>query len=219
MSEFFKVVWRFLKSIELRRYNISVSPFSRFNKATIFEGNNVIAKNTIVSNSIIGRNTYIGENSNLPNCKIGRFCSLSSGVTVVDNTHPSSIYVSTCPSFFSTLNQNGQSFVNSETFNEHLRVGEYSIVIGNDVWIGTNAIIKGGVSVGDGAIIAMGAVVTKNVPPFSIVGGVPAKIIKYRFDEQQIKELMQIQWWNKSDDWLKQHISFFNNIDVFLNNI
>lgn len=218
MQEVLKFFWRCFKSIQLKRRNIRISSHARFNEKTVFEGNNVVAKGAVVSNSFIGRNTYIGDDTNLSNCKIGRFCSISTGISVVANTHPSSVFVSTSPSFFSTLKQNGQSFVKECKFDERLHVGDYNIVVGNDVWIGTNALIKGGVTIADGAIIAMGAVVTKDVPPFAIVGGVPAKVIKYRFNEEQIKKLLELQWWNKPDEWLKQHVNDFENIDVLLAN-
>ena len=146
----------------------------------------------IISNSTIGRNTYISENSVLVNCAIGRFCSIASGVRVADGTHPSSVFVSTCPSFFSIRRQNGQSFVNRNKYPEVIQVEGRSAIIRNDVWIGSNAIVRGGVIIGDGAIVAMGAVVTKDVPPYAVVAGVPARVIKYRFNEEQIARLLDI---------------------------
>lgn len=216
MQELFKFLWRFFKSLQLKRKNIKVSVHSRFNTKTVFEGNNVVAKNACVGDSFVGRNTYIGHDTILSNCKIGRFCSISSDIKVVDETHPSSIFVSTSPSFFSTLKQNGQTFIDKPLFDEKLGVDGFSAIIGNDVWIGTKAIIKGGVTIGDGAIVAMGAVVTKDVPPYAVVGGVPARVIKYRFAEEQIKKLESIQWWNKPDEWLKNHAEEFANINLFL---
>ena len=169
-----------------------------------------------MSGASIGRNTFIGENSFLPNCLIGRFCSIAEDVRVISLTHPSSVYVSTSPSFYSTACQNGQTFVNENKFEEILTVDKQNAIIGNDVWIGTKVLIKGGVKIGDGAIIAMGSIVTKDVPPYSIVGGVPAKVLKYRFTEEQIEKLKTIKWWDKPETWLKDNVDCFSNIDAFL---
>lgn len=219
MLRLLKYIYKFYKLHTLKKYNVYVNLKSHFNHNTIFEGNNKISKGTAVSDSIIGRNTYIGQNSNLANCKIGRFCSIAANVEVVSATHPSSVFVSTSPTFFSTLKQNGQTFVKENNFNEFLKIDNYNAIIGNDVWIGTNVVLKGGITIGNGAIIAMGSVVTKDVPPYAIVGGIPSKIIKYRFTEEQIDKLQKIQWWNKSTAWLENHSKYFENIEIFLKNI
>lgn len=216
MIALLKYIWRLIKRITLRKINVKVLPDVSFNNKTFFEGNNVINSGSKVGDAKIGRNTYIGNNSDLINCCIGRFCSISSNVCVVAPTHPSSVFVSTCPSFFSTLKQNGQTFVNENKYDEILKIKGYNAIIGNDVWIGSNVTIKGGIVIGDGAIVAMGAVVTKDVPPYSIVGGIPAKVIKYRFSEKQIAQLKKIAWWNNCDTWFQSHIEEFENIDVFL---
>ena len=90
------------------------------------------------------------------------------------------------------------------------------VVIGNDVWIGSDAILTGGIKIGDGAIILTGAVVTKDVPPYAIVGGVPAKPIRFRFSESQIEKLLQIKWWNWDARKLQESWRMFGNIDKFL---
>ena len=83
------------------------------------------------------------------------------------------------------------------------------IYIGNDVWVGTRVLIMGGVTIGNGAVVAAGAVVTKDVPPYAIVGGVPARVIKYRFPEDVIQKLEASKWWTLDDDTLKQNIHLF----------
>lgn len=215
----FKFFWRCYKSLLFQRSDVRVSPFAVFNQNTIFERHIVVHQGAKVSNAIIGRNTYICKGSNLINCQIGRFCSIGVNVQVVDATHPSSVFVSTSPTFFSTRAQNGQSFVSQSTFTENLFIEGKSCIIGNDVWIGNQALIRGGIKIGDGAIVAMGAVVTIDVPPYAIVAGVPAKIIRFRFNEDQISQLMTIRWWNKPDEWLKRHATEFQNIDNFLKSI
>ena len=89
-------------------------------------------------------------------------------------------------------------------------------IIGNDVWIGANAIILQGVTIGDGAIIAAGAVVTKDVPPYAIVGGVPAKVIKYRFSDDVILKLLEIKWWDKPEEWTTQNLDKFTDVSGFV---
>lgn len=206
-------------SIVLKRKNVKVYPTTRFNSQTKFEGNNVVARNANVGGTCFGRNTYVGFGTTITDSKVGRFCSIGEDVKIISDTHPATVFVSTCPSFFSVNKQNGQSFVKENRFDEYLNVDGYRVVVGNDVWIGSNALIRGGITIGDGAIVAMGSVVTKDVPPYAIVGGVPAKIIKYRFDEEQINRLKTLQWWNQSDEWLAAHAYDFSDIEQFLNNL
>lgn len=91
----------------------------------------------------------------------------------------------------------------------------YLVDIGHDVWIGADVKIMDGVSIGNGAVVAAGAVVTKDVPPYAIVGGVPAKIIKYRFTPDQIEFLQQFKWWNMPEDWIRENWQMFEDIEKF----
>ena len=207
-----KYIYRWLYSIILRHKNIRITSTTHLNSDTKFEGYNVIHNNTFIGGSKIGCCTYIGPNTSLNNCKIGRFCSIADNVKVVSATHPTNTFISTSPCFFSTLNQCGISFINKDLFNENLTIDGYNIIIGNDVWIGTDVKILGGVTIGDGAIVAMGAVVTKDVPPYTIVGGVPAKIIRYRFSEEEIKNLLEIKWWDMPLKELRNKAQYFSNI-------
>lgn len=214
---FVKYIWRWVMSLILKRSkNVQVSPKTQFNKQTQFEQNIKIGRKTAIGGAVIGRNSYIGSGSVFTDCRIGRFSSISVNVKVIPDSHPSTGFVSTCPSFFSTRGQNLQSFVKKNKYEEYLKVDGYNVVVGNDVWIGSNVLIKGGLRIGDGAIVAMGAVVTKDVPPYAIVGGVPAKIIKYRFTPEQVEQLLELKWWDKSEEWLYSHADDFENINLFL---
>lgn len=161
-----------------------------------------------VSKSCIGRHTYMGGGSSVNNTIIGAFCSISFNVKIGLGKHPYNM-VSTHPAFYS----NTKPFT---TFVDKNYVNEYdSIVIGNDVLIGTNATIMFGVKIGDGAIITNNAVVTKDIPPYAIVGGVPAKLIKYRFDKETIVKLQESEWWNWNEQKIKLDLSKFLNVSDF----
>lgn len=161
----------------------------------------------------IGKYTYVSPNTTIAHCDIGQFCSISSNCLIGMATH-SINYISTSPIFTAKKNSTGFVWTTDDVFEEYKKT-----IIGNDVWIGTNVIIIGGVSIGDGAVIGAGAVVTKNVPPYAVVGGIPAKIIRYRFEENVIKKLQEIKWWNFSDDILIKCIQNFQsekiNLKVF----
>ena len=142
--------------------------------------------------------------------RIGKFCSLSSGITILlGGNHPIQ-NVSTYP--FGVLNTN--KFSGSINIEKIIK----DTVIGNDVWIGHGVTILTGVTIGDGAVIAANSNVVKNVEPYSIVGGNPAKFIKKRFTDEQISDLLQIKWWNLEDSKINELLSYIcsDNIDEFI---
>lgn len=191
---------------------------------SIFEGSSVINNNVKLNNVKIGFGSYIGKNSELINCSIGRFSCIGPETRIVLGAHPISRYVSIHPAFYSVQKQSGFTFVQKQLFNEYRNVkdSKFSVVIGNDVWIGQGVTILQGISIGDGAVIGAGAVVTKDIEPYSINIGVPAKKIKYRFKENEIKFLKDFKWWNKDIDWIKKNNNYFLDIekmmDIYKNN-
>ena len=199
----------------------SFSPMSRSDKCS-FEGLNSIQNAAACYMCNIGMGTYIGAYSKLFKVKIGKFCSIADHVRTGFGSHPTSIFVSTFPAFYYDTKNLPFSFIeksSSSLYSVWRYVDDkelYVVEIGNDVWIGSHVLIMDGVKIGDGAIIAAGAVVTKNVEPYSIVGGVPAKHIKFRFNEEQIKQLLYLKWWEKDFEWIKTHYQKFQNIDDFL---
>jgi acetyltransferase-like isoleucine patch superfamily enzyme len=140
-------------------------------------------------NSSMDRHSFCGYNCEIINTQIGSFCSIANNVKIGGGEHPID-WVSTSPVFYF-----GRDSVKAK-FSEFKRPEPSITKIGSDVWIGQNTLIKQGVEVGVGAIIGMGSIVTKNVPPYAIVAGNPAKLIRYRFDDELISELLKSQWWN-----------------------
>lgn len=156
-----------------------------------FGFHNIVYDNTLMVNVSIGDYTYIGGESKIFNTSIGKFCSLGPELRIGLGRHPIHLK-STFPGFYS---EKSSCYGVAKEYDNY--EPEYlPIIIGNDVWIGTRAMILDGVRIGDGAIVAAGAVVTKDVPPFAVVAGVPANVIKYRFDQDKIQEMLIEKWWD-----------------------
>ena len=180
------------------------------------EGKNRICKNSSVVSTHIGYASYIGENVALLNTWVGRYSCIGPEVQVIRGEHPTDTFVSIHPAFYSLKRQSGFTYVTEQLFSEYRYADaekRYNVIVGNDVWIGAGVRLLNGIKIGDGAIIATGAVVTENVLPYSIVGGIPAKLLKKRFTEDDIDWLLQLQWWDKNEEWISCHSSFFRNID------
>jgi len=202
----FKII-RLFKNSSSELYAFYIHPSVKIGKKVI------IKKYCNISRDImIGDYTFINEYTRIDSSihKIGKYCSISHNVKIGMIPHPST-YISTSPVFYST----SRSFIKKDLF-----VYNKKNNIGNDVFIASNAIILAGVEISDGAIIAAGSVVTKDVPPYAIVAGNPAKIIKYRFSKSEIEKLLKYKWWDKDISFLVEHAtemaekeSFFTMIE------
>ncbi len=180
----------YLKNV-INNPNINIGDYTMYNdfvnEPTMFEKNNILYHYPINNDKLI----------------IGKFCSIACGAKFLFNSanhNMSSLSTYPFPLFFEKWNLNKENV--TESWNN-----KGNIVVGNDVWIGYEAVIMAGVTIGDGAIIGTRAVVTKDVPPYTIVGGIPAKIIRKRFSDEIISKLLEIKWW----DWEKNRIQ--NNIE------
>lgn len=182
----------------------------RLCRKTVLGRYSSIFENSILVETKIGNYSYVQKNSHIYYAKIGNFCSIAEQVIIGAANHRMDI-PTTSPYF-----DNEFSYL-PKTFNTgDINIGRVKgVTIGNDVWIGLRAIILDGVSIGDGAIIAAGAVVTKDVPPYAIVGGVPAKLIRMRYDAETVCKLLKSQWWNQSDEWIEEHKLELVDMDKF----
>ena len=177
---------------------------SQINKtANINSGVNIV-------NTSIGRYTNIGYDNEIADAEIGSFCAFSDHVFIGGAEHPMD-WVSMSP-VFEGLGHSGpkKRFATLEV------PPNKKTIIGNDVWIAHGAIVKAGVKIGDGVVIGSGSVVTKDIPPYAIVAGVPAKIIRYRFSNEMINNLLESHWWELKDDELSCVAPYIKEPRIFL---
>lgn len=157
--------------------------------------------------SSLGDYSYVGPHSCLTYAEVGKFCSVAGDVVLGMGTHTLA-NLSTSPIFTEVRNGTRQRWVDTNTVDPFRKVK-----VGNDVWIGLRALVMGGVTIGDGAVIGAGAIVTKDVPPYAVVAGVPARVIRYRFTPEQIEKLHSIAWWNLPESFLRNNLSMFQSND------
>ena len=170
--------------------------------AAINSGSNII-------NSTLGRYSYCRYDCWIIETDIGNFCSISNNVRIGGPKHPID-WVSTSPVFHSGKNMLDVHFSNHD-FNPYMRT-----TIGHDVWIGECAIIKAGITIGNGAVIGMGSVVTKDVPAYEIWAGNPARKIRDRFETNISTELLKSKWWEWSEDDLREKALLINDPKLFV---
>lgn len=171
---------------------------------------NVIFKDAIIIESTLGDHTYVQQRTTVSNADIGKFGSIAAGVTIGLSQHAMQ-GVSTHPSFYLKNTPLAKTYSDRDCF-----VTTQRTLVGHDVWIGQNAVIMSGVKLGTGCVIAACAVVTRDVPDYAVVAGVPAKIIKYRFDESLRRALLESQWWCMPEPWLEENHALFSEPERLL---
>jgi acetyltransferase-like isoleucine patch superfamily enzyme len=169
---------------------------SAIDASAIHPTSKVESGSTIVR-STFDRHSFCGYDCTFIDCDIGAFCSIANNVTAGGSRHPIE-YVSTSPVFLDHTDSVKTKFA------YHHYEWRPKTVIGNDVWIGEHTLIRGGVKIGDGAVVGMGSVVTKDVPPYAIVAGNPARLIRMRFDSKVVQALLRMKWWTYSDEELSR---------------
>lgn len=172
-----------------------------------------VLANSVMEYSTLGDFSYIGEYCTVADAKIGKFVAIANNVRIGAPNHPmsrpSQHRITYCPEYYSADSVRDHDFFS--------RRRDDSVTIGNDVWIGHGAIVLPGVTIGDGAVIAAGAVVSKDVAPYTIAGGVPAKIIRLRFSQQTGRQLQQIAWWDWPLETIIERLADFQdeNVEAF----
>jgi acetyltransferase-like isoleucine patch superfamily enzyme len=211
-NDMFRLLKKYRKVVE---FTFSVN----IGRSTVFEGMNKLHPKSSFTGKL-GFGSYIGPKSQIAGI-IGRYTSIGPNVKVIQGTHPYTYpFVTTSPAFYSLAKQNGSTFTDVQRFDEHLifdKNNNYAVKIGNDCWIGERAMVVGGVQIGDGAVILAGAIVTKDIPAYAIVGGVPAKILRYRYRIDSIDFLLKFKWWNKELQWLQDNVELMNNMEKLEN--
>lgn len=192
------VISRLIKKLSIP--SIKNSFISKFSK--VEAGSQVV-------NSTFEKHSFCGYNCTILNTKIGKYTSIASDVKIGLVQHPID-WLSTSPVFYK-----GRDSIKTK-ISEFEFNNKVTTIIGNDVWIGEGCFIKQGVIVGDGSIVGMGSVVTKDVEPYAIVVGNPAKLIKYRFSIEIIAKLENLKWWDLDEELLRKKSSKVTNIDAFL---
>lgn len=182
--------------------NVNIGDFTRAEN-TLFENRVGIQRNALIYSSKIGKYSYTGKNFTMWHANVGAFCSISWNVGIGGANHDYSRLTTHAFLYSPYMGLMGENETGYERFAEPCQIG-------NDVWIGANAIICRNVVVGDGAVIGAGAVVTHDVEPYTIVAGVPAKLIKKRFDDNIVERLLKIRWWELDDEVIKRHFTLFN---------
>lgn len=165
----------------------------------------------------MGRYSYIAKDCDI-SATIGRFTSIGSNVQTIMHRHPFTYpFATTSPAFYSILGQcGGCNFATETVFEETVmndKQTQSAVTIGNDCWINSNVTLISGITIGDGVVVLAGAVVTDDVPPYAIVGGIPARIIKYRYKETDIQWLLEKKWWNRNPEWLKKNWRLFSEME------
>lgn len=189
------------------RYFKSVSLVSFWDKKTSFSKKVYIALGVKLGNTKIGKYSRIRHLSTIYHAEIGNFSAIGRNARIGIARHPTNLLSTNL--IFYKKNQIYNKWARPIIFEEFKKTK-----IGNDVWIGESVMILGGVTIGDGAVIAARSVVTKDVPPYAIVGGVPAKILKYRFNEEIIETLLNTKWWDLPDSEIEKRLEIFTVFNI-----
>jgi len=188
-----------------RRFPLSVfHPGSVVSQDSNVGNYSVLFANVGLESANLGAYSYVQSGSLLTNVEVGPFCSIAGGVIVGLASHPMHL-VSTSPVFYDCEQPLPRFFTRERLVTTHLP----RTIINADVWIGQNAMIKAGINIGVGAVVGAGAIVTRDVPPYTIVTGIPARPTRTRFSQDICRRLLESRWWERSDAELERLAELF----------
>lgn len=186
--------------------NCIIGDFSRITNS-ILNGYNRIDRNTLIYHSKLDYASYIGNNSMVMHSEIGKFCSLSWGITIGPANHDYTRLTTHDFLYNQFYDLNPTNDAAYDRFKN-------KTIVENDVWIGTGAVVLNGVKIGNGSVIGANAVVTKDIEPYAIAVGNPAKIIKMRFQDDIINNLLELKWWELPQEIIRNNFTLFSSNDI-----
>lgn len=196
------------RGLMMERPDLSVGEDCVLSETTL--GRHVeLANGVALVRAELGDRTYVGARSSITHATVGKFCSIAAEVRVGLGSHPAGRNVTTHPLFYLHRPERGFDFAERDYIADDFAHTQ----IGNDVWIGLRACIRDGVRIGDGAIIGTGAVVTRDVPPYAVVAGVPGRVLRRRFDDETIELLLDFKWWDRDEAWLRANFRAFHDVE------
>ncbi len=209
------MILRFIRSVfrsfifKVRERNCFISLRATIGEGCIFDDYSSVHGASKLQHCSLGRFSYL-TNSEVYNASIGSFCSIGSG-SIIGGLAPHPMhFISTSPAFYSVKGQLPHTFAEIMEFNDDCE----AVSIGSDVWIGAKVIILPGLSIGHGAVIGTGSVVTRSIPPYSICVGTPAKVMRFRFSPEEISILLKSEWWTWPTDFLEFNRAVFTGGNV-----
>lgn len=182
---------------------------------SVLAGRNYVGKGAVLNHTVLGFGSQINDRGYFTNTRIGKYTSIGTDVKTAIGTHPLNEHAALHTAFYDASAPLGFTYVKETTFEPDDftdKEAGIQIEIGNDVWIGNGVQILSGVTIGDGAVVGCGAVVTKDLKPYGIYAGVPAKLIRKRYDDVTIEALLNMKWWEKGEDWIRTNIAKFSDV-------
>jgi len=215
------IVYPFIKASIERKTGSIIEKGAILRGKSGLEGKDFICEGAQLDNVQIGFSSMVGRFSTVSNTRIGKYTCIG-GLNTYIGRHPvKGENISVYPPFYSNSAQYGYTYVSENSFEEIKWIDEakgIAIDIGNDVWIGSGVAICDGVRIHDGAIVGAGSLVNKDIEPYAIYAGVPAKKIGERFPADTVEKLLELKWWDKDEKWIRENADSFSNPEEFILN-